>query len=219
MQDILFLVMDGVLADFTKQASLKTNLPNTVAKIDASFRKGICAEPLSPLEKNLKKVIRTQLLYEDDFWRSMPVKEGAKELFADLKKRFADIRILSHLSVPTDAVERLSQIRRLKAQWFLKNIDASFDQSKILVTERGLESFMSAQKHNVLIDSKVSNVNTWMRHYMRNANVFVKGSSGFVFVNNRQILDELDQKGFKTRVAPAYPNFTFICLKPQNERG
>lgn len=217
MNNVLFLSMDGVLSDFVKQASNRTQLPYVVSKIDARYKNGRSAQPLSLIEQNLKRVLKNYCLYDDDFWRSMPIKEGACDLFWNLKKRFSDIRILSRLSVPEEAKGRLSKIRQLKKEWFLNNIDASFDPNKILVTDRPKEFYMFAQGHSVLIDPKVSNVNAWMRFYMRNANMFSKGASGFVFVNKEQILDDLTRKGFNEKaIASQQPTFTFICLK-QNE--
>lgn len=217
MSNTLFLNIDGVLADFSKQLSVKTGY--ALADVNQFLQRGVFdldEKELSRQECRLKEKIQTVVL-EKDFYASLPVKEGAPALLADLKKRFDRVYLFSRVLTTHIWDGRLNEACALKKQWVSEKLDSTFPKEQILITYMPAEKLMMSQPHCVLIDSVRKNVNKWVWHYMRNANVFSGGASGFVFVNAQQLTVDLEAKGFAVKTAEqAYPNFTFLC--PQKVR-
>ena len=217
MSNTLFLNIDGVLADFSKQLSVKTGY--ALADVNQFLQRGVFdldEKELNRQECRLKEKIQAVVL-EKDFYASLPVKEGAPALLADLKKRFDRVYLFSRILTTHVWDERLNEACALKKQWVSEKLDSTFPKEQILITYMPAEKLMMSQPHCVLIDSVRKNVNKWVWHYMRNANVFSGGASGFVFVNAQQLAADLEAKGFSLKQAErAYPNFTFLC--PQKVR-
>ena len=216
MSNTLFLNIDGVLADFSKQLSVKTGY--ALEEVQQFLQKELFdadEKKLTAQECQLKNKIE-KVVSEKDFYTSMPVVEGARTVLGDLKKRFDKVYLFSRLITTHIKDKQLNEVCSLKKQWVLEKVDPSFPNEQILTTYMPAEKLMLSRVHSVLIDSTRKNVNKWVCHYIRNANLFPKGATGIVFVNAQQLNNDLEAKGFVKTIKQASSRFKLIY--PQNVR-
>lgn len=193
-KSIVFVSLEEILADVEKQKFVKN------MDIFAPLPPLSNGEDKDAVQKEAAEKAKFFVQYTSEFWATMPVREGAKEFFDSLKKRFNEVRILSAFSTEELSANRLSETRKLKQDWVLKNIDSNFDKDRVVVTSFERESFVHPEIQCVLIDKSQRNVAAWVRTGMGCANVFKAGADAVQYFNDEQVLETLNQKGFPEKI-------------------
>lgn len=164
-QRIVFLDMDGVLADFAGQADVycKEDVRSLLNRTTA----------LTPAESALQQKLYHFADYSDSFWKSMPPMPDAQKLFEHVRGVFDDVYILSRFVPPAACPERLAAVKALKRNWFYRNICFDFPKNHVLVSPLPKETFIPLLNEGYLIDDKIENVKNWKK----------AGGTGLVYKN------------------------------------
>lgn len=217
MKNMVFVGIDGVLGDCVQGVFLGIPYDFRMAQAAIQLETGVVSSKQNAQTDRLTKIVLDKMYLSPDFYRILPVKNDAGQLWRGLKERFENIRVISSINCSEEYKENFVRIAHQKTQWFLKHIDPTFNPDHIIMTSMDKTAHLSASAHNILIDANVSVVNAWNRHLMRNANVFPHSGAGILHHGAEQTLAELERRGFK-KVIQHQPNFTFSPLQDNQKK-
>ena len=162
MNKIVYLDMDGVLADFSCSAELIKK--NTVLENnDFSGKNGYTEK-----EKKLLPMFWGKIQENKNFYLSLPKKPKSCHLYDFCKLNFDEVKILTSVPRKYDVNEK-ERISSQKFEWIVKNIDLTFDKKNFIsLTEIGVKKSNYIINSNncleVLIDDLSKNTDDWTEH-------------------------------------------------------
>ncbi len=159
MKNICFLDMDGVVANFAKQA-------NSLLGVKSEGFKNLSRKQMSAWQIGARNKLFYFCDYSDTFWSTMPVMprvRGSYGLYDYCSSHFDEVKFLSAFRPPEENPERLDVVRKLKTDWVAR-IFGEDAAKNVIVTSQRKESFIEPGVRCVLVDDMKSNINCWIKN-------------------------------------------------------
>ncbi len=156
MRRICYLDMDEVLADLRGQALKYTGY-------DMGMFQHKSYNELKDDEKKILTKIFHHCDYSNDFWNTMPLKEGAMELYSYCCENFDEVVLLSRFRAPKEAPQRFNATQFMKLKWAHQHLSLGGDLPKVVVTDK-LKSVLLQNRpdlQQILVDDLSVNIKDW----------------------------------------------------------
>ena len=168
---VCFLDVDGVLADFSRQA-------REMCHVDSHIFKD---RPDCELTSS-EKISQQKLFYfcdcVDDFWKTMKPTKNASFLYNYCAQHFDEVHFLSGFCPSPEYATRFDKVKTIKENWIRQNIRGIRDSSKIIVTPLGKKHFVDPMVDSFLIDDMKKNIISWQK----------VGGKGILYSNDREVI-------------------------------
>jgi len=153
---VCFLDVDGVLADFARQA-------HDMCHVDSQLLRKKADWELTSSEK----IGQEKLFYfcdcVDDFWRTMKPTKNASFLYNYCAEHFDRVHFLGGFCPSPEYAERFEPVKKIKEDWIKENIHGIRENSQILITPFRKEDFVDTTADCYLIDDLEKNVIAWQK--------------------------------------------------------
>ncbi len=176
MRTICYLDMDDVLADLSGQAFKYLG-------VDFSPLKNKKFADMTDEEKQIQKKLFTYCDFDNCFWKTMPLRAGAKDLYEFCRREFDEVVLLSRFVPPQIHRSRLNATAFLKLKWAHEHFGSGHHLPKVIVTDKVKSVLVQGKPdlRQILVDDLVSNVQDWQN----------TGGIGILHVDTQQTLIKL----------------------------
>lgn len=156
-ETVCFIDMDNVLSDNDYQ------LFQMIGKSTKEI-KNKKVEELTNEERYILFEESQLVNFSEQYWRTMPLKKGAKELLNDCFKKYNKVKLISSFQPPVGIPHTLIYVRQSKIRWFQENFDNKIDINDIIVTKNEKHTHMETDKINYLISNDLKEVRKWRKN-------------------------------------------------------
>lgn len=170
----IYFDMDGVLVDFEYGAR---NICQNFADLNHP------SEDLSPEQREAKRQFWMKIEQQDDFWRKLPVMDGAEQLLS-VAKSVSEIFILSKTPGKKHFINGEKYVQFVadeKRKWVLKHMGKFFDDERIIICDGKKGALAKPMPEDILIDDRCENIAEWESC----------GGRGILFVNASDCTNKL----------------------------